>query len=256
MPSTRNNYKAKWLAAVRDAGNDITDRAAEAPIISETVVNTEVTAHVELQKLQGITYETAAIAKSLAVLMTENRKVAGVDYGEVDHFIDAKLNKMPLYVVMRRIRDILKHAEFRVGMLTVACDELNEAGQTLATELHAVQIQSQSLQRSTLNTLLIGPNATREEMDEYADVQKEHKRYNRYGLSYSDLSDDVFENFGMHANHRNQALSDTADNESVDDSDSDNDRQIVTTQRNKNFRLNHQRDDSAVADLDTILGRN
>lgn len=253
--TTRDNYKAKWLAALRDGGNDVIDRAETAPKLAESVVSSEVSAHVELQKLQTITYETASVAKSLIALLNESSTVAGVDYGKHDHEIDGKISKMPLYVVMRRVRDILKLAQFRVGMLTVACEELNEAGQSMAEQLQIVHNQSLHLKRTTVNALMLGPDPTREELDDYTENRRGSQRYNRYGIAYEDLTDDVFENFGMHANHGFQNNNYSSEHESAYDSDSDNDQQIVSVKRNSpNLVTSHQKQDSGVSGLNELLG--
>jgi len=255
---TKNNYKAKWLAAARDAGNDVLEHAEKAPQVSETIISADVTAHVELNKVQVTAYEMAAVAKTLTNLMNETKVTAGVNYGEIDHAIDSKLSKMPLNVILRRVRDVMKHAEFRIGMLSIACDELTEAGSTLARELRSVQVQSQFLQKTTVDALIVGPQATSSELDDYGDLTRMNKRYHRYGLQYSDLNEDIFENFGMHANHRQQVANPPLDDESGDDSDSDNDQQVAIVERNSRSVMNGQaskRNDSGVSGLDAILGK-
>lgn len=255
MPSTRNNYKAKWLAAVTGEGAGVIAQAAEAKNIAESVISTDVTAHLELQKLQNVTYEAASIAKSLISLMNDASFCGGVDYGKYDHAIDTKMSKMPLHIVIRRIRDIMKLAEFRIGMLTVACDEMTEAGKNLSLELDSIRIQNQSLQKSTVSGLLLGPDPTSTEIEDFSDSHKGGRTYHRYGIVYPDLLDSVFDDFGVEANHRVQKRSMLTNSQSVDDSDDDSDESgTEDAQYSSTHLVKHKKKDSGIAGLETILG--
>jgi hypothetical protein len=252
MHTTRDNYKAKWLAAVGNGSGGLVAESRNTERIVDTVINAEITTHMELTKLQAVTYEAAHVAKELAELMTETRLCAGIDYGESDHMIDSRLGNMPLHVVMRRIRDVLKMAKFRVGMLSVACDELNTTGEVLINQIQTIKAQSTHLQRAAVNTLLVGPNSTEEEYAEFGEARRSRGRYDRYNIRYDDLSDDVFENFNMHADHRTRVRTAAETEDSSDDSDDENrSRGLVVSEQSK--RNHHSRDDSAISDVSNLL---
>jgi hypothetical protein len=211
---TRNNYKAKWLAALAD---DVETPSVNAANLSKglvTVKNVDADTALSLNKIKEGAIEAAGVAKRVLELMDEESTVAGVNFGVCGVSVDNKLAQLPVPIILRRLRDTLKIAEARIGMLSVAATEYYKAHQKLELEIRQVQEHQSHLHRALLETSYIGARPSTADMEDYQDARA--GEYARFGLAYEDLEDDWLDN----ALNENRTRKGTQSDES---SDSDND---------------------------------
>jgi hypothetical protein len=194
--TTRANYKAKWLAAA-GKGDGVQSEEIK-PLIEATdnIVGAEVQAAVGLRKLSNTLIEAISEAKGLVNLMDEGADIGALHFAETKKSIDLKLSEHDLNIMARRLRDILKLAGARIGILTEAYEDSYNAVVKIKEAHRSVSSQSELLQSTVANTLLIGNNATGEEFTEYLRTTRAGQDYKRHKLDYEDLDsdweDDIF----------------------------------------------------------------
>jgi len=128
--------------------------------------------------------------RSLVELLDECRYVGGVDFGEAIHGIDARLGSMTMIVMARRMRDIMKLAEARIGILAAALDDRDKAIEDLRTQIESTHDPAEQLEKAAIEALYIGHGATHHEISDYTEANDSTGIYNRFGLAYDDLDDD------------------------------------------------------------------
>jgi hypothetical protein len=121
--------------------------------------------------------------------MDECRIVGGVDFGETAHPIDTNLATLDLIITTRRLRDLLKMAEGRIGILTAVAEDSAKAVSALEVEVESLQPHTFLLQKAVADSLLIGTNSTPEEYREFARADRTTP-YSRYGAVYEPIDDD------------------------------------------------------------------
>lgn len=221
MP-TSNNYKSKWLAALKETDDSPLVAAEKAGKVASTINTVNVNANLELGKLQRTTLEATGVAKSILNLMDEHRYTAGLEFGTCCLPIDGKLSQMTLQVMLRRIRDTLKIAESRIGILSIAANDLYEANALMRKHLKMVESGQLPLQRSIIECALIGPRATSPEMEDLRDSKT--GEYHRYGMTYEDLDDDWLDRHLASGPTHNNGAVDGDDSESDDANSDDNEK--------------------------------
>lgn len=230
--SLKNNYKAKWLAALSDKKESPTEAASTAEETSRGIVNAHIGTTIELKRLQTTMIDAAANARRLVSLLDEAKTCAGIEFGEAIHTIDGKLTQMDLITMARRFRDIFKIAEARIGFLSAACENLEEANGKLHLEISTTSASGLKLQNSTLETLVIGVSPTRSELEDFSDSERKGRRSVRFGCSYDDLDADWMDtqltSTSMLSERRDGSSSDESDDEATH-------RQIV--QRHRQARI-------------------
>lgn len=214
--STRNNYKAKWLAALKsDVETPSVSTAAVAKGL-QTIRSIDSDTASAVNKIREAAIEAAVVARRVLELMDSEANVAGVDFGKVGVAIDSKLALMPVPIILRRLRDTLKIAEARIGILSVSANEYYTAHQKIVTEVDIVQSNQEHLQRALLETSYIGARPTTSDLEDYKDNKASD--FTRFGLNYTDLPEDWLD---LSLNHRN--TTDHHDSETTDGSDDDAD---------------------------------
>jgi hypothetical protein len=188
----RVNYKAKWLAALDHNKISPANTAAETIEKLDVIHNVHIGTSVQVRKLQQTMIELALAVKSAGGLLDECQYVAGVDFGEVTHGIDGRLDALDAVIVARRARDIIRLLEVRVGFLAAAVETLDETSTEVANKISVTKTGADEFGKVAMSTLLIGPNPTQREADEYHDNTRSGV-YRRFDVSYHDLPEDVSE---------------------------------------------------------------
>lgn len=239
--TSRQNYKAKWLAALSEKQTLPTDDAAKIEKDAINIREAHTTATTQLRRLQTVMFEGAHAATRLNRVMDECRNVAGVEFGECVHEVDGKLGSLDMVVIARRLRDTIKVAEMRIGILTAAVDNIMEANQRIFAEVDMMGSHATLLQQAAVETLLIGNNPSEREMEDY----QEHKtgtRFIRHNLEYQDMDEGyIVTQLSPHTQIRAQLFEDTA---SIDESD-----ESASNDSAEEFReraLTHRRNRSAI----------
>lgn len=189
--TARNNYKAKWLAALKESEQTPTERSSNIENTSQSIVNTSANASISINKIQHAAMETAAQAKKTIQTLVDHRITAGIDFGDVTHGIDNKLSSMPIPIMMRRIRDILLMCEMRIGILSISADESHRELVRSHERVTSLQRSLEPLQSSITNAAWIGVNPTASEFEDFQ--ASGTNEYHRYGIEYEDLTEDWFD---------------------------------------------------------------
>lgn len=180
------NYKQKWLSALERARNDIQDdtdlRVSKAADASREVSD----AVLSLNQARGMISQLTMHCQSLVSEFDESRSVGGLEFAEISHEVDTKLNKLPLHIALRRVRDILKLAEGRVAILSIQCEDLYIANQKYIDTLDKTVRDKDRLHRALIETCYIGDKPTEAELEDFNDTPNDFKRY---GLHYADLDE-------------------------------------------------------------------
>lgn len=188
--TARNNFKAKWLAALE---SDAARPVDSVQLVEKAVngVSTTVTdASISLGQISHSAMEAASQAIRLSRTLSEFQTVSQIDFGDISHGIDEKLTKMPIPVMMRRVRDILKIAEMRIGILSVMAEEAGEAVKSMEQKVRSLGSEISPLQVKIVEHAWIGTSPTSSEFEDYKDKTSD---YHRYGIQYDDLDDDWFD---------------------------------------------------------------
>jgi hypothetical protein len=192
--TTRMNYKAKWQAAVNAGTGSEKEEVLGLVKNASNIVGAEVQANLGLRKLGGTLMEAASAAKSLITLMDDAANVGKMQFASTSQNIDLRLNDGDFNLIARRLRDVLRMAEARVGILTEAYDDAHTALSEIKKAHISVSSQSELLQNTVANTLMIGNHATPEELTEFARANRTETEYSRFGSPYEDLDDDWTDN--------------------------------------------------------------
>jgi hypothetical protein len=189
MHTSRDNYKAKWLASLPSTVQTGSEVLHEFQTGVNAVSHTQVNTAIELNRLRSTMIDAMNNAKDLVRLMDECQNVAMMDFGKTEHQIDAKIGNMDVIVMSRRIRDILKAAEARIGFLSAIADDQFKTGLQMQKELDTLQQPTLNLQSAAIETLIIGPKATETEMEHYNNPMRTEE-FSRFGVPYEELEDD------------------------------------------------------------------
>jgi len=237
----RNNYKAKWLAAINNSDRHPDDEHKELKENVDAVNALQINTTLQIKRIQHPMMEAARNATNLLSVMDEFSAVGALKFGPAHHMIDSKLGEMDMVLIARRLRDILKLAEGRIGMLSVAyedaCDKIEE-----------IQNQTKSLKTFAGKTgdvltelFIIGAKPTERERQDLEQLEFDGD-YNRYNIGYEDRDDDweltqLAENAVLRARtpRTNQHV------EEDDEEDDSSDEDETTT------KSGHRRADSAIA---------
>jgi hypothetical protein len=189
--SNRLNYKAKYLAALKASEKSPVERERQIDRITSAASNTIVDATHSLSQVSHATFEAAAVAKKVTSLLNEFRHVGDLDLGDTSHGIDEKLTEMPLPITLRRVRDILKICEFRIGVLSVSYEETHSNLLKSEENVERLTESLKPLQSGLVSSTWIGPRPSSTELEDYKDSRP--GEYNRHGITYADLSDDWYD---------------------------------------------------------------
>lgn len=228
----KHNYKQKWLDALEGQRKD-PKQSAEAHLhtlaengLAQTNLN------LTLQRISSVTGEVAHVARSLGSCFDETKNVAGLNFGEFVSEIDNKISTLPIHTVLRRVRDVMRVAEMRIGVISARCEELYEANEQYEARLDSLKTSNGLAMRTLMATEWVGPNPTRDEIDEFTTLKEGH--YKRGGLDYEDLDDAWFErNLFADAVLRVPALMSDADADSGDDSQEEAVRAMSVTKNRR-----------------------
>lgn len=231
------NYKAKYLAALNNNGT--TPQTVRTTLSNTTHDTTAVAVNtsLELVKLQTTLIESAHAARAVCELMDETRHVGNIDFGETHHIVDGKLGSMSLQIISRRLRDVLRMAEARIGILSAMCEDQHKTIELAAETAATVKGGIVDLQKASLDTLFVGRNATPDELSDLLSTPGANG-FNRFDIEYHgiDLESEglplTAESVLQVTRHRKQdsavsGMSAASDSESDTDNDaqSDNDGQ-------------------------------
>jgi hypothetical protein len=186
----RDNYKAKWLASLPSSVQTSTDIAHDAQSSLNTVTHAQVNTAIELVKAKNAMIEATKSAKLLAELMDECRDVGDMDFGETIHAIDNSITSMNIIVMARRMRDVMRIAEARIGFLTALVDDQHKAISSLKDNIKSLHTPTVELQKSAIEALIIGSNPSMVELDDL-DEKYSSGEYLRFGLHYEPMDDEL-----------------------------------------------------------------
>jgi hypothetical protein len=191
---SKNNYKAKWLSAINNSSHTLSDtyQVAEQEITEANAahVNTSLT----LKRVRNPLTEAAANARVLLDLMDECRTIGDYEFAPTTLPIDGKLAMMDMITIARRVRDTLKLATARVGIMSVALDEAYETIRKYESTISTMKPFVEQTAVTVTELFVVGAGPTERELLDveraYADGAGE---YMRFGETYDDLGDDEFE---------------------------------------------------------------
>lgn len=188
--SSRLNYKAKWQAAINNKNGAPTEEVQGLISDTERIVGAEIQAAVGLKKVSGVLMSAADEARNLVNLMDEGASVGDLEFASTSQSIDLKLSENDFLLISRRLRDVLRMATARIGILTEAYEDSHTALDKIKQAHHSVRSQSSILQESIANTLMVGRGATQQECEAFVRSARTDKDYNRFDLDYEDLDSD------------------------------------------------------------------
>lgn len=239
MTARRMNYKAKWLASLEGRASAPGEVATVLEQKLETVDNTQFSAVRELASLHTALQECGATAVDLCEMMDASRDVGQVTFKEVVHGIDTKLSTMPSKVLARRVRDVLRIADERIGILTSICESNFEAITRMSHRADVLEIGNRKLQYSVLNSLVIGKNPTPNEMEDYSMDPSSIKRLSEYSELPDDFTAMLTNNRKTALDYGNNTITDADYDDIFDDGDDTPEITAVVKQKHK-----HKRGDS------------
>lgn len=213
----KHNYKQKWLDALEGQRKDPKQSAeAHLHVLAENSL-AQTNLNLTIQRISSVTGEVAQVARSLGTCFDETKHVAGLNFGEFVSEIDSKINTLPVHTVLRRVRDVMKVAEMRIGILSARCEELYEVNEQYEARLDSLKTSNGLAMRTLMSTEWVGPNPTRDEIEEFTTLKEGN--YHRDGLEYEDMDDAWLErNLFADAVLRVPALVADVDNDSDEDS--------------------------------------
>lgn len=185
---SHRNYKQKYLEALAAHRVGPIDQVDSLRHKVEGLTASNTDAALALRKVSSAMGEVNIAARSLLSEMDDHKHVAGLEFGVVAAEIDANLTRMPADIALRRVRDMLKIAEARIGMLTIQADDLYIANRTLTQSVERVESSRLSVTRALYETSWIGASPTKEEIEDFNDAPA--GEYHRDGLVYNDDADD------------------------------------------------------------------
>jgi hypothetical protein len=221
MPSRKHdNYKSKWLAALHDAQLTPTEAATQAEVKIESVEGTQLSAGRELAQLHQVLIEGGLQAVSLCDYLDETRVNNQLTFAPIIHGIDAHIGKMPSKIIARRIRDVLRLAEERIGILTAMYESSVEAVDRLTMRIDTMEIGNRHLQSNVLNSMLIGKGATPNEIDEYVQNPRHFRRISEYRSVPDDFNIILINDRNQHHVNGHQSDGESRDGDGSDSDDS------------------------------------
>lgn len=176
----KDNYKAKWMAALEAGQKTGAEVASVAEAYIESAVGTQFGVTEQLSALHQTLIEAGVAAKSTCDLMDECRDIGHLCFKEVQHGIDPRISEMPSKIIARRLRDVLRLAEERIGILTSICEDQYEALGRIGGQMNLMNIQNDKTQRAAFNTLYLGRAAKPNEIEDYIANPRAYHRNSEY----------------------------------------------------------------------------
>lgn len=193
MPHTnRDNYKAKWLRALAEKGVD--EKEVQKAVNSRltTSITTTVTANLEIHKTLELTRDAASAAQELVETLDLYSRVGPLTAGKLADNVDAKLTKLPIDVMLRRIRDIIRIASERVAMFGESQDVMEKSLDAIKEESRKVASNNTQLQNQLVEAFMIGHDPESSERRDLFACANNSNKYHRYGMVYADSTYDTF----------------------------------------------------------------
>jgi len=219
-----NNYKAKWLSALKDNEKTPAQRLADQQKKLDAAASHTADATIALRRIHDPLVEAASRAKTVIECLDNFKDVAGHTFGEVGHIIDTKLGSMPAEVIARRLRDLFSIVELRIAMISITADENYKALNALSAAVDDHQRAQSPIQRTLVDTVFIGPRATSTELEDYTDAKGAN--YHRYGITYQPVDDEWLEQH-LNGNTVLRTVSDASDADSDSEIDTPTATKIV-----------------------------
>jgi hypothetical protein len=188
MSAKRMNYKAKWLAAIKESQPTPLELCDVVEEKAQVIDGTTVSAISELTKLQQVLVQAANQGVSLCEIMNECSDVGFAKFANLEHMIDGKISRMPSQVIVRRVRDIMKMAEERIGVLSAICDNHADAMNKVTFRVETLEIANRKLQEALMGSLIIGKNPSRSDIEEYLSEPMKYRRNSEYEDLDADFS--------------------------------------------------------------------
>jgi len=182
------NFKQKWLDALAQQGQTPGERALEVKAKAGFVSTTNTDAALALRKISSSLAEVSLAATSLVAEMDSHMVVAGLEFGEIQSEIDAKLTKLPADIAMRRIRDLIKVVEARLGVLHAHAHDLHISNEILTEGIEKAHGSRKNVTRALYDVAWVGDSATQEEIEDFNDAHA--GEYHRDGLVYEDMDEE------------------------------------------------------------------
>jgi len=186
MAARRNNYKTKWLASLADHASTAGTLVQELEGKLDTVDHTQFSATRELVKVHEALIECGKTATDLCDLMDETRICGDISFKTITHPIDGKLSTMPSKVLVTRVKDVLRIADERIGLLSSICESYHDAMTRVNMKVCSLEVSNRKLQGTVLKSLVIGQNPTVSELEDYSEDPLKVKRLSEY----NELSDE------------------------------------------------------------------
>jgi hypothetical protein len=172
MSAKKNNYKAKWLAALAEAQASPSELANDVEKLTTVLDDTSMTTQQNIERLHEALIGAGRQATNLCELMNECNDFNLVKFKQIDHMIDSKISKMPSMVIARRIRDVTRYAEERIGILSTMCESHERALSQMHERVQYLEIGNRKLQKTLMGTVLIGKNPSSDEIEALLDGDK------------------------------------------------------------------------------------
>nr|QXN75410.1 MAG: hypothetical protein [Grapevine-associated negative single-stranded RNA virus 1] len=246
MPHTqRDNFKAKWEAALATKRAELTagrDSDAVATGARDTVFGTSA----ELRKLQHAVLEAASAGRQVLHVMEDFSDTGALKFGVHTSDVDGKLTDMNLIVIARRLRDIFKIAEARIGVLSIALNESHMNLMKVKENLSIIKTSNTQMQAMAMETLYIGARPRSTEIDDWF----KDPTTARFGARYEDLDENWIDTELIKSKHSSKITyanhdESSDDNDEQDEEDDYNDdnhtSNALVAQSNEVQALSHNR---------------
>jgi len=252
MSNRRMNYKAKWLDAIKAKEENPVTRLEAFKVDAEQLSSFQVNTTLQVDKIRHPLVEGARNAANLLSTMDEFRDCGVISFEETCLPIDAKLGDMDMVTIARRLRDSLRLAEARIGILSVALRDTEERSREYVSELSTVKEMMQRSGEKITELFVIGPGPSEAEKSAADHMILSGEDYRRFGLGYEDHDDDAWDMLRLNKEsilrtrrlaQLNELVTDAEDGDDDDDEDEDDDEQTDDDTQNKK----HARHDSAIA---------
>lgn len=186
-----SNYKQKWLEALEKQKAGIEQRTNESIGTAGDVHRVATDVAVEMRKIASVTGEVTSAAKRIVTTMNDMAVCGGLEFNELEHSIDSKLSSMPLYVALRRVRDILSYSEARISVLSLRLNTLYDEHNRVVLATTKLNDRRESIERLLIESAWVGPSPSPSEIEDFKDASAGD--YQRYGLHYEDPDEDWIE---------------------------------------------------------------
>jgi hypothetical protein len=246
MPK-RDNYKAKWLAALADGQQTPSELADVVENKLDSIEGSEFKATRELSLLHQTLIEGGKQAVSLCDMMDECRDMNMIMFKEITHGIDSKISQMPSKVLARRMRDVLMLAEERIGYLSTMCENLQDSVTKMSNKVDVLEVCNRKLQMTTISDLIIGGRPTKSQMEDFFENQSDVQRHSEYNQLPDDFSSIVT---NVHSRNIQDSSIQYDDNESNTGDVSSDDDSIKESSQMVTANRPHKRNDSHLNDVE------